>query len=97
MCSIYPAANVGSDLVNSNTFLSAPVISNSENLFTAKVDEHATRGDTISLHYSLVDENRFNPFDPVNAFTALPGYGSFTLLITARTLESNGRACFARA
>ena len=33
----------------------------------------------MSLHYSLVDENRFDPFDPVNAFTSLPGYGSFTL------------------
>jgi hypothetical protein len=75
----YPAANVGSDLANSNTFLSAPVISNSENLITAKVDEHASPADTVSLHYSLVDENLFNPFDPVNAFTSLPGYGSFTL------------------
>jgi len=76
---LYPTANVGSDLANSNTFLSAPIISNSENLITAKVDEHATRGDTLSLHYSLIDENLFNPFDPVNAFTALPSYGSFTL------------------
>ena len=76
---LYPAANVGSDLANSNTFLSAPVIRNAENLITAKVDEHASPVDTVSLHYSLVDENRFNPFDPVNAFTSLLGYGSFTL------------------
>ncbi len=77
--SLYPQANVGSDLVNSNTFLAAPVIRNSENLYSAKVDHHFSATDTVSAHYSLMDENRFNPFDPVNAFTALPGYGSFTL------------------
>jgi len=76
---LYPAANVGSDLVDSNIFRSAPVIDETRNLFTAKVDEHISPVDTVSLHYSLVDDNTFNPFDPVNAFTALPGYGSFTL------------------
>jgi hypothetical protein len=76
---LYPAANVGSDLLNSNTFESSPVIRNAENLGSIKLDHHFTRGDVISLHYSVFDENRFNPFDPVNAFTSLPGYGSFTL------------------
>jgi len=76
---LYPAANVGADLVNSNIFLSAPVIRNTENLLSVKVDEHASSIDTVGLHYSLVDEDRFNPFDPVNAFTSLPGYGSYTL------------------
>ena len=76
---LYPAANVGSDLLNSNTFESSPVIRNAENLGSIKLDHHFTRGDVISLHYSIFDENRFNPFDPVNAFTSLPGYGSFTL------------------
>jgi hypothetical protein len=76
---LYPAANVGSDLANSNTFLSAPVIRNSENYYTAKLDQHLSETDTVSAHYSLIDENDFNPFDPVNAFTALPGYGSYTL------------------
>ena len=76
---LYPQANVGSDLANSNTFLSAPVIRNSQNYYTAKVDQHFSATDTVSAHYSLVDENLFSPFDPVNAFTALPGYGSFTL------------------
>ncbi len=76
---LYPAANVGADLVNSNTFVSSPVIRNSENLTSVKVDHHATHGDVISMHYSIFDENRFNPFDPVNAFTSLPGYGSYTL------------------
>ena len=31
---LYPAANVGADLTNSNTFVSAPVIRNTENLGT---------------------------------------------------------------
>ncbi len=76
---LYPAANVGTDLTTSNTFVSSPVIRNTVNLITAKVDEHATSTDTISLHYSLAEESLFSPFDPVNAFTSLPGYGSYTL------------------
>ncbi len=76
---LYPAANVGSDLTDSNTFLSTPVIQNTENLVTVKVDEHASAVDNLSLHYSLTDENLFDPFDPVNAFTSLPGYGSYTM------------------
>jgi hypothetical protein len=76
---LYPAANVGSDLTNSNTFLAAPVIDNSENLVTAKVDEQANKNDRLSIHYSLTQENLFSPYDPVNAFTSLPGYGSYTM------------------
>jgi len=76
---LYPAANVGPDLADSNTFVSSPVIRNTENLVSVKVDEHASPADTVSLHYSLAEESLFSPFDPVNAFTSLPGYGSFTL------------------
>lgn len=76
---LYPAANVGTDLVNSNQFLSAPVIRRTDNFYSAKIDHHFTPTDTVSAHYSLVDQNIFSPFDPVNAFTTLPGYGSFTL------------------
>jgi len=76
---LLPAANVGADLANSNTFVSSPVIRNAENLAVIKVDHHVSPADSISTHYALFDENRFNPFDPVNAFTSLPGYGSYTL------------------
>jgi len=76
---LYPAANVGSDLTTSNGFVSAPVIRNSENLYTAKLDQHFSATDIVSAHYSLTHGDDFNPFDPVNSFTALPGYGSFTL------------------
>ncbi len=76
---LYPAANVGTDLVNSNKFVSSPPIQNAEDLLTVKVDDQEGSKDTLSAHYSRFGENRFNPFDPVNSFTALPGYGSFTL------------------
>jgi hypothetical protein len=76
---LLPAANVGTDLANSNTFVSAPIIRNTENLGTVKVDRYFGPGNTITAHYSVFDENRFNPFDPVNSFTSLPGYGSYTL------------------
>jgi len=76
---LYPAANIGSDLMNSNTFVSSPIIQNSEDLLTVKVDHHVGPRDTLSAHYSRFDEDRFNPFDPVNSFTSLPGYGSTTL------------------
>jgi hypothetical protein len=76
---LYPQANVGSDLPNSNRFLSAPVIRRSDNLYTAKLDQHFSATDTVSAHYSLIDQNIFSPVDPVNSFTQLPGYGSFTL------------------
>jgi len=76
---LYPQANVGTDLVNSNTFLSAPVIRESDNLYSAKMDHHFTSVDAVSAHYSLIDQDKFSPFDPVNAFSSLPGYGSYTL------------------
>ena len=75
---LYPAANVGSNLANSDVFQSAPVIRESQSLGSIKVDEHASPADTVSLHYSFLKDNIFNPFDLVNAFTSLPGYGSFT-------------------
>ena len=76
---LYPVANVGSDLADSNILLSAPVIRSSSNQYTAKLDHHFSAVDTVSAHYSLIDEDTFSPFDPVNSFTNLPGYGSYTL------------------
>ncbi|MFN7997340.1 MAG: carboxypeptidase regulatory-like domain-containing protein [Bryobacteraceae bacterium] len=76
---LYPAANAGADLANSNTFVSSPVIRNSENLALVKIDHHAGTNNSWSAHYARFGENRFNPFDPLNAFTSLPGYGSYTL------------------
>ncbi len=76
---LYPQANVGSDIADSNTYLSAPVIRQSENYYSAKLDQHFSAIDTVSAHYSLVDNDIFSPFDPVNAFSSLPGYGSYTL------------------
>jgi len=71
-----PAANVAvPDLADSNTFVSAPVIQNTFDLATIKLDRQTGAHDTFSAHYSLFNENNFNPFDPVNAFTDLPGYG----------------------
>ncbi|HVN07112.1 MAG TPA: carboxypeptidase regulatory-like domain-containing protein [Bryobacteraceae bacterium] len=76
---LYPAANVGSDLYTSNTYASAPVIRNNENLGLIKIDHHAGQSNSFSAHWAIFDEDRFNPFDPVNAFTSVPGYGSYTL------------------
>ena len=77
--SLIPAANVAvPDLADSNTYVASPVIKNTVDLMTVKVDRQTGSNNTFSGHYSLFNENRFNPFDPVNAFTSLPGYGSFT-------------------
>ena len=76
---LYPAANVGSDLTDSNQYSSARVIRQTNNQYSAKLDHHFTEVDTVSAHYSLIDQPIFYPFDPVNAFTSLPGYGSYTL------------------
>ncbi len=73
---LYPQSNVGGTAGSSNTFVSAPIIRNSENMVTAKVDVQPDSADRISVHYSLFDQNLFSPFDPVNSFTNLPGYGS---------------------
>jgi hypothetical protein len=74
---LIPAANVAlPDLEDSTTYVSAPVIQNTVDLATIKVDRQAGAHNTFSAHYSLFNENNFNPFDPVNAFTSLPGYGA---------------------
>jgi len=77
---LIPAANVAMpDLADSTTYVASPVIQDSYDLLTIKLDRQTGSNNTFSGHYSLFNENRFNPFDPVNAFTALPGYGSSTI------------------
>jgi hypothetical protein len=73
------AANVGPDLADSTTYVSAPVIRNTVDLLSLKLDRQAGSNNTFSGHYSLYNVNTFNPFDPVNAFTALPDYGSYDI------------------
>jgi len=74
---LYPAANVGLDLVTSRTFVASPVIRNSVNQFLFKGDHQAGRNDMLSGHYALFDVDRFNPYDPVFPFTDLASFGSF--------------------
>jgi hypothetical protein len=74
---LLPMANVAvPGLADSTTFVSAPVIRNTVDLLSIKLDRQAGTNNTFSGHYSLYNVNSFNPFDPVNAFTNLPGYGS---------------------
>jgi hypothetical protein len=79
MFNLLPAANTGADLLNSNVYTASPTNRNAENLLTIKLDRQAGANNKFSGHYSLFNEKRFNVFDPVNSFTALPGYGSFTI------------------
>ena len=75
---LYPAANVGSDLIASNTFVASPSIRSTLNQLLFKVDHHAGNNDTIAGHYALSDQDRFSPYDLTQAYTNLPGYGTFS-------------------
>jgi len=72
---LYPAANVGIDLANSTLFVAAPVIRNSTNSGTIKVDHQLTGRDAISVHYGISDLARYNPYDFGFTVSNLPGYG----------------------
>jgi len=77
---LLPPANVAlPNLGESTTYVSAPVIQNTVDLMSVKLDRQAGSNNTFSGHYSLYNVNTFNPFDPVNAFTSLPGYGSYDI------------------
>ena len=76
---LYPVANVGSDRLNSTTYVSAPTGSQTEPYGVAKVDHHFSERDTLSGHYVLSFGNAVNPFDPLAPFTNLPGYGTTVL------------------
>lgn len=76
---LYPAANVGSNLTTSNTFVSAPTSSQTEPYGVAKMDQHLSDKDTLNGHYVLSFGTAGNAFDPLSPYTALPGYGTTVL------------------
>jgi len=73
---LLPAANAGADLATSNRFVAAPVIRQTVHLPLVKLDWLVGPKDTLASHYALYDDDRFNPFDPLQPFTNLPGFGS---------------------
>ncbi len=72
---LLPLANVGTNLVTSNRFVSAPTLRQDRNHLLAKLDYLVASSDTVSAHYALSQNNQFNPFDPLFPFTNLPGFG----------------------
>ena len=50
---LYPAANVGSNLLTSNTFVSAPTSTQTTPYFVVKGDHRLGSNDTINGHYTL--------------------------------------------
>jgi len=73
---LYPAANTGANLANSRTFSSSPNIQETLQQGVLKIDYHVRAKDTLSGHYAVSDDDRFNPFDPAAATSNLPGYGT---------------------
>jgi len=76
---LYPAANVGTNLLTSNSFVSAPTSTQTEPYGVAKVDHHFRESDTIDGHYVLSFGNAQNAFDPLSPYTSLPGYETTVL------------------
>jgi hypothetical protein len=76
---LYPAANVGSNLAASTLFVAAPVIQNTTNSGTIKVDHQLSSRDAISAHYGISDLARYNPYDFGFSISNLPGYGDNAL------------------
>lgn len=78
---LLPAANRG-DLLTSTRYVTAPVLTETEQMLTIRLDHHFRDADHLSGHYALFDQNRFNPFDPgVPSFSNLPGFGSPELVL----------------
>lgn len=73
---LYPAANVGSDLLTSNLFVASPVIHNKEQEFVIKIDHHFNESNTLAGHFALSYGDRLSPYDLLAPFTNLPGYGT---------------------
>ena len=75
---LYPAANVGASLNRSNTFVASPVIRNSVDQPSVKLDHNLSAADTLSGHYLLYNDERFDLYALLLPFTNLPGYGAIT-------------------
>ena len=79
---LLPASNAvaqGTTPTTSESFVSSPIIRNKVYQVIGKVDHRINDTNTLSGEYAIFNEHRFNPFDPLAAFTNLPGNGSFTL------------------
>ncbi len=73
---LYPAANVGTNLQTSNTFVSAPTSSQTTPYYVGKGDRRLGDKDTISGHFVASWYTTHNAFDPISPYTFLPGYGT---------------------
>jgi hypothetical protein len=74
---LYPPANAGSDLLASNTFVASPLSRDAIDQGLIKLDHHIGERDTLSGHYAIFDQDRFNAYDSSLSLTALPGFGTF--------------------
>ncbi len=75
---LYPAANVGANLALSNTYVAFPVLRDTVDSFTLKLDHNLKGADRISFNYAFYNDDRFDPYSTLLAFTNLPGYGAIT-------------------
>ena len=76
---LYPLANAGADLQGSNTYVASPLSHDTIDQGLVKLDHHLGVKDTLSGHYAIFDQDRFNAYDSALSFTALPGFGTFGL------------------
>ena len=73
---LYPAANVGTNLQTSNTYVSAPTSSQQTPYWVGKADRHLGSKDTIDGHFVASWYTTHNAFDPISPYTFLPNYGT---------------------
>jgi hypothetical protein len=76
---LYPLANAGADLERSNTFVASPLSRDTIDQGLVKLDYDLGVEDTLSGHYAIFDQDRFNAYDSALSFTALPRFGTFGL------------------
>ena len=76
---LYPAANVGSNLSTSNTFVSAPISTLTTPFGVARIDQQLGANNSIAGHYVISWGTAGNAFDPLASYTNLPGFGTTVL------------------